>query len=126
MPYIKFTSYEQVRQSREVIWKESDWEDYKLQIKQRAEGLENPYPGFDQQSFIDLYKGIKDIPFDTAIEEYNKWHDEEGGCLKVHIGYYDVCLGEFINDALYEAAEKVAPTTESTDYDYAEAEVCED
>ena len=122
MPYIKFTSYEQVWQSREVIWREADWKTFKSKLAKRAQQIAE----MGNEYYIKFYEAIKDMSFDDAMKEYEKWLYEEEGYSTFCTDGYNCPIGEAIHEALCEAADDVAPVIDSICDCRDEGEVCED
>ena len=90
---IRFQRSELVWQTRCIYWNAQDWSNLKSWVKTQAEKAQQPEnqdSGW-YQSFIVIYDVIKDMCWDDAVKEYEKWDNSEDDQLywEQQTRYYD-------------------------------------
>lgn len=107
---IEFTRYEQIWQTRQVIWRDADWKAFKSQYQKKAESAT-----FYRDYYAQIYNIVKDMSFDAAIREYNTWREgDENNCIIITDGPYEIPLGALIHEALSDAAQEAEAHEQST------------
>lgn len=80
---IRFQRNELVWQTRIIYWDAEDWDKLKTWVKNQVQKAQKPeYKGGSwYQSFIKVYDVIKDMSWDDAVAEYQKWDNSDKNSL---------------------------------------------
>lgn len=104
---IRMQRNELVWQSRTVCWNENDWNNLKKWVATQAEIAREKLGGWYQQ-FVKINEVIKDMTWDEAVEQYEKWDNGDEDQLYWEETYaytdetYKVFFGEWLQDQIRE------------------------
>lgn len=129
--FIRYQRDELVWQTRVIDWGKRDWENLKSWVKTQAEKAEMPENADSgwYQTFINVYAAIKDMSWDEALVEYEKWDNSEDNqlCWTNSYTYYDgtehsykVYFGEWLREMMQEDVYDADITNEEYADDYEE------